>query len=129
MSGALFRSLLVFVGGGIGANVRYWLGLWILSRTSIAFPWSTFVINFTGSFLIGLIFGLLVNQPATHSWRVFLVVGCLGGYTTFSTFTIETVGLLRDRSFLYALGNLVGSPLAGLVACWLGLVATRAFAR
>lgn len=129
MSGPFLRSLLVFVGAGLGANARYWLGLWILARTTIAFPWATFVINLTGSFLIGLVFGLLVNVPATHSWRVFLVVGFLGGYTTFSTFSIETVGLLRDRSYLYALGNLVGSPLAGLFACWLGLVLTRAYSR
>jgi CrcB protein len=129
VSGALVRSALVFIGAGLGANARYWLGLWILTRTSIAFPWGTFWINVSGSFFIGLALGILVNLPSTHSWRVFVIVGFLGGYTTVSSFSLETLGLLRERSYTYALGNLLGSCVLGLVACWLGLVITSAYSR
>ncbi|CAN5553854.1 fluoride efflux transporter CrcB [soil metagenome] len=129
MSGGLFRSILVFLGAGLGANARYWLGLWVLSRTGILFPWGTFLINVTGSFLIGLTLGFMSHLSSTHSWRVFLIVGFLGGYTTFSTFSIETVGLLRAKSYLAAMGNFFGSCLLGFAACWLGLILTSAFSK
>lgn len=119
----------VFVGGGVGASLRYYLGLWISSRTSVAFPWSTLVINISGSFLIGLILGWLVNYPSALGWRIFLVVGVLGGYTTFSSFAMETLNLLREKSYLYATGYFLGTCVVGLVACWFGVLISHAFTR
>ena len=123
------RTLYVFLGGGLGASIRYGLGLWISSRTNISFPWGTFVINVTGSFLIGLILGWLVQSPASIGWRVFIVVGVLGGYTTFSSFAMETVNLLRERSYMYAASYLFGTCILGLAACWTGVIISQAFGR
>ncbi len=119
------KLLLVAAGGALGAVVRYLLGLWVASRVGPDFPWGTFLINVTGSFLIGIILGLVSEGYLSAEARLFLAVGILGGYTTFSTFSYETLELLLDgnmRAFLFnALGQLVG----GLVAVYLGLVVSR----
>ena len=113
----LARTALVFLGAGLGGSARYWLG--IALKTDAAFPWPTFAINATGSLLIGLVLGLYAeNEPA----RLFLAVGLLGGYTTFSAFSYETLVLLRDRNPLPALGYALGSVVVGLLAATLGIM-------
>jgi CrcB protein len=117
---------LVAVGGAIGAVSRYLLGAWLQPRLGPDFPWATFAINVSGSFLIGVVLGLVSEGALSAEARLFLAVGVLGGYTTFSTFSYETLELLADgtmRAFLFnALGQLVG----GLFAVYLGLALGRA---
>lgn len=124
---ALARTLWVGIGGFAGANARYWLGAWIQGRGS-AFPWSTFVINVSGSFLLGLILTLLSERyavPRAPEMRLLLAVGFLGAYTTFSTFSYETLTLVQSADWARALGNALGSLVVGFVAAWLGVVLGR----
>lgn len=115
------RYLLVFFGGGAGALMRYLAGSAIMQRYGGRFPLGTVVINITGSFLIGLLMTLLTERFQPHpNWRLLLVVGVLGGYTTFSSFEYETYQAVRGGSPWFGIINVVGSVVAGYVAVWLG---------
>jgi CrcB protein len=117
----LERYLMVMVGGATGSLMRYVLGTAIMSRTGARFPLGTVVINITGSFLIGLLMTLLTERLSPNpNWRLLLVVGFLGGYTTFSSFEWETLGLMRDGARWLGLLNVVGSVVIGYLAVWLG---------
>ena len=118
----LLKSALIFLGAGVGANARYWLGGLVSRRVGPDLPWGTFAVNVSGSLLIGFVMGLALSR------QFLLVTGMLGGYTTFSTFSYETLNLVNQRLYLAAAGNAMGSVAAGLGACWLGLVAARAIA-
>ncbi len=117
------RYLIVLAGAGLGGVARYALGSWIMTRSGARFPLGTFVINVSGSFLIGLLMSLLTErwQPHPH-WRLFLVVGVLGGYTTFSSFEYETFQAARDGERWMGLLYVAGSVLLGYAAVWLGTV-------
>jgi fluoride exporter len=118
--------LWVGLGGGAGAITRYALGLWIIQRAGLAFPYHTFVINLTGSFLIGLILVVLTDRlMADPAWRLLLVVGFLGGYTTFSSYTFEALQLLEHGEHLRAAAYLLGSNALGLLAAYLGTLLAR----
>jgi CrcB protein len=111
------------LGGGLGSLARYAAGTAIMSRAGARFPAGTLAINVSGSFLIGLLMVLLTERFAPHPyWRLLLVVGFLGGYTTFSTFEYETYALVRGGGVLLALGNVLASVAAGFCAVWLGTV-------
>ncbi len=117
------NALWVGAGGFLGALSRYWLGTWIAQRFTGAaqFPWSTFVINITGSFILGLFMVLITERIiAPPHWRLLIAVGFVGAYTTFSTFEYETLTLIENGSMLRAVANVVFSVLAGLLAVWLG---------
>ncbi len=111
-------AFVIFVGAGIGGVARYVVSGWVHAAAGPGFPWGTLLINVTGSLLLTFVYGLLDGTPAAPEWRAFLGVGVLGGYTTFSTFSYETVRLLQDgewqRALLYVLGSVVLS-LAGAV--------------
>lgn len=124
----LTKSLLIFVGAGLGANARYWIGALVADRLGSVFPWATLLVNISGSVVIGLFLGLAMQENWSLSARLFVAVGVLGGYTTFSTFSWETLNLIRERSLGLAMGNVLGSVVLGLVGCYLGLVAARALA-
>ncbi|MES2031323.1 MAG: fluoride efflux transporter CrcB [Pseudomonadota bacterium] len=121
--------VLVFVGGGLGATLRHVVNVTCARCMGTAFPWGTFIINITGSTVMGLIAGYLAYKgEASQPWRLFLMTGILGGYTTFSAFSLDTV-LFYERGELglalaYALGSVVLS-IAGLFA---GLALVRHFA-
>ena len=101
--------------------LRYVLGAAIMQRFGGSFPLGTFVINVTGSFLIGLIMTLLTERFQPHPyWRLLLVVGFLGGYTTFSSFEYETFQAARAGARWFGLLNVVGSVVLGYLAVWLG---------
>lgn len=121
----LTKVLLVGLGGFLGANARYWLGGWIISRTGPLFPWHTMVINVSGSFLLGLLLVLSQRFPWSPGWSLAVAVGFLGSYTTFSTFEMESLNLLSEGSLGAGLANMFGSLAAGLIAAWLGVVLGR----
>jgi fluoride exporter len=119
------RHLLVFIGGGAGAVVRYVAGTAIMQRFGGSFPLGTLVINVTGSFLIGILMTLLTQRlEVSPNWRFLLVVGFLGGYTTFSSFEYETVQAVREGSAAAGMLNVFASVAAGYLAVWLGIVIT-----
>lgn len=122
------RYLVVMLGGAAGSLARYLIGTAIMrGMGGPRFPLGTFVINVTGSFLIGFTMTLLTERLHPHpNWQLGLVVGVLGGYTTFSSFEWETFGLARGGAMWFGLLNVLGSVLLGLFAVWLGaLVAGR----
>jgi fluoride exporter len=111
----VYRYVAVFLGGGIGAALRFAVGTLALRFYAGLFPLGTFFINITGSFLIGLLMALFLNRPAMHpGWRLFLVVGVLGGYTTFSSFEWETFIALKAGAPLVAALNVLLSVAIGL---------------
>jgi CrcB protein len=118
--------LWVGIGGFLGANARYWLGRAIVERTGSAFPWGTLVINLTGAFLIGLVAQLLLQrQDDPPVWRLLLIVGVLGGYTTFSSYALEIVALLRSDQMTRAMAYLLASNVFGIALCFLGMELAR----
>jgi CrcB protein len=122
----LVNVLLVAVGGGLGAAARYLAGLWIVARLGADFPWGTFFVNVTGSFLIGIILVLVEGGELPPGARLFLAVGVLGGYTTFSSFSYETLQLLGGEGSLGpVLFNAFGQLLVGLLAVYSGVVCGR----
>lgn len=118
---------LVAAGGAIGAVLRYTIGLAITARATPGFPWNTLAVNVVGAFLIGLLMALpLGSDIPGAAWRLFLATGILGGFTTFSALSYESVVLIENGAMLLGLANMFGSGLVGLMAAWLGLVAGRA---
>ena len=122
------RYVVVFAGAGIGGLMRYLAGTWIMARYGGRFPLGTFLINISGSFLIGVLMTLLTGRLHPHpNWRLFLVVGILGGYTTFSSFEYEAYQALRDGARWMGLLYVAGSVLIGYLGVWVGasLIARR----
>jgi CrcB protein len=121
--------LLVGAGSFIGGNARYIIGRWAGTLIDARFPLGTFMINVSGSFILGLIGGFLASRSLAHSdaMRLALGVGFCGGFTTFSTFEFETHALFEDGLWLAAVTNMFLSLFAGLVAVRLGLVAGRSW--
>jgi CrcB protein len=120
--------LLVGIGGCLGANARYLLAHWIGLRYGSGFPYGTLVINVSGSFVIGLFLGLSSESSPVHpNWRLFVAVGFLGGYTTFSAFSYESLALILQGSWRLGLVNIVGSVMLGLVATLSGMLTARLF--
>jgi CrcB protein len=118
----------VALGGAIGAALRYLIGTSITARTGEGFPWHTFVINVSGAFLIGLLLALpIAGMRSGAPWRLFLVTGVLGGFTTFSALSYESMVLIDQGRVLAGLANMFGSGVAGLTAAWLGIMAGRLF--
>ena len=115
------RYLMVMLGGATGSLARYLLGAAIMNRVGSRFPLGTVVINITGSFLIGFLMTMLTERLSPHPLlRPLLVVGFLGGYTTFSSFEWETLGLVQDGARWLGLINVIGSVVLGYIAVWLG---------
>jgi CrcB protein len=119
----LERYLLVLAGAGLGGVARYAAGTWISVRFGGRFPLGTCIVNVTGSFLVGVLMTLLTERFQPHpNWRLFLVVGVLGGYTTFSAFEYEAWQAVRSGAPWMGLSYLVGSVLFGYAGVWLGAV-------
>lgn len=116
----------VGVGGGIGAIARFAMSRGITERADSIFPYGTFTVNLLGAFLIGILFALLTERGVGHPHlRLLLVTGFLGGYTTFSTYTLETIDLVEAGSWHVALLYVLGSNAIGLAACIAGIALVR----
>ena len=123
----LLKYLMVGVGGGLGSILRFWLGSYIGGRMGTRFPYGTFVINVTGSFIVGLAFALLTAKTQwSPNWRYLIPIGFIGGYTTFSSFEFETLRAMQDGQVGTGLLYVGLSVCVGFVAVWGGVLAGRA---
>ena len=117
----MLLAILVGLAAALGALARYLLDQAVARKWESAFPWGTWVINISGSFILGLITGLALHHGLGAHVVTVLGTGVCGGYTTFSTFNFETIRLTEDGSLVGAVGNITGSVAAGLVAAAAGL--------
>jgi len=118
--------LIIFIGSGIGGILRYSMSVAVQRLANgWLFPVGTLAVNALGCLLIGFLGQLLVAKGLPGEWRLFLLIGFLGGFTTFSSFGYETLQLLRDGQFFYAVGNVVSQVVLGLFFVWLGDVIGR----
>ena len=118
--------LLIFVGGGIGSALRYAMSGMVYRLTALGFPYGTVVVNITGCFVIGFLMSALAARfDDSPALKVFLTIGVLGGFTTYSSFSYETIALRQDAKVGAAMAN-VGITLIGcMVGTWVGLGAGR----
>ena len=121
--------LWVAAGGAIGAAARFAVTQWTGGRWGWSFPWGTFAVNLTGSLAIGVVMTLLIARGMDPTYRLLLVTGFLGGYTTFSAFSFEALALLEARRWDAAALYVGGSVVLGLLATAVGLGLARFFVR
>ena len=114
------KFLLVFIGGGLGAMARYFVTTNLAGKLG-NFPIGTFAANIFGSFLMGLVVGIIAGRASLENVRIFAAVGFLGGFTTFSSFSAETLNLLQGGQIFLAAANILLSVAVGLAACFAGL--------
>ncbi|HDK38289.1 MAG TPA: fluoride efflux transporter CrcB [Thiolapillus brandeum] len=120
------QAFAIAAGGAVGALMRYWVSTAIYAWLGRGFPWGTLAVNLLGSFAMGLLYILLLERLTSGpEVRAFLLIGVLGAFTTFSTFSIETLNLLEDAEFGKALLNAAGSVIICVAAAWLGVVLGR----
>lgn len=121
------KVLWISIGAVLGANLRYWVGDWAAQRFGSGFPYGTLLINLSGSFLLGLIVSMsMENFIIDPRLRLLLTIGFLGSYTTFSTYAYESIALISQGQWGMGLFNLLGSSLLGglfaILGIWLGKV-------
>jgi fluoride exporter len=122
----LQRYALVAIGGLVGCVARYWLAGVVQSLTDHGFPSGTLAVNVLGSFIVGLVMALSLDRGLVNDdLRILLATGFCGGFTTMSTFSYETMALVRDGEHLLALGNVSATFAACLGAVWLGSIGAR----
>src|SRR5437762_2422052 len=127
MSEMFKNYLLIALGSALGGMGRFWIGGLVAERmmTKSVFPWNTLAVNVTGSFIIGILGALTLSAEAKLGGNLrsfanhFLIVGVCGGYTTFSSFSLQTLNLMNDGEWLYVFGNIIGSVVLCLIAVWL----------
>jgi CrcB protein len=116
----------VVAGAGIGGGLRYVLSWWAVERWGGAFPWGTFIVNISGAFLLGIVMAISAERALIPpAWRLFLGVGILGGYTTFSTLSYESVVLMQRGLLVQGALNMFGTALIGLAAVTAGILVGR----
>ena len=118
--------ILVGLGGGLGSMARYVCQKWVADNYAPHFPWGTFAVNIIGCLVIGIFWGLAFKSFATNeSWKLFLMTGLCGGFTTFSAFTLEGIGLIREQRLVLFFSYIAVSVLLGLLATYIGMKITR----
>lgn len=122
-------KILLAIGTGsfIGGIFRYLLSQFVQNKFLSTFPFGTLSVNIIGCLLIGLVFGLTEKGNLTQGWRLFLATGVFGGFTTFSSFSLETVNLLWDGQLWYALAYVIASIVLGLLATFVGVSIIKLF--
>jgi CrcB protein len=121
----LIQVVVLSVGGVLGVNARYWLGVWVNRWASQQFPWATFLINVMGSFAIGFLATILARWLPHQNARLLVITGFLGGYTTYSTFAFESHTLWERGEKAVSVGYMASTLLAGFLAVWLGVALAR----
>ena len=120
------QTLAIAGGGAIGALLRFWMSTGIHNLLGRGFPYGTLAVNVVGSLLMGFLYVMLIDKlPLGPAWRAALLVGLLGAFTTFSTFSIETLNLMEEGELIKAFLNIMLSVVLCLMAAWVGLVAGR----
>lgn len=121
------NTLFIFIGAGLGGVLRHWISTLTYSFTGRDFPYGTLIVNVSGSFLMGLLFALIMERFADFGpqLRALLLIGFLGGYTTFSSFSIETLNLFESGAHVSAILNIVFSITLCITATWLGVMGAR----
>jgi len=121
------NALLIFIGAGIGGVTRYWISNLTYHFLNRGFPYGTLFVNVTGCFLMGLLYPILLERVSGFDvqLRAFLLIGLLGGYTTFSSFSIETLNLFENGNWSEVISNILLSVMLCLGATWLGLILGR----
>lgn len=121
----MLHALLVFLGGGLGATGRYLVGIAALRQFGPGFPYGTFIVNVTGSLLMGLLIGWLVRKGGSQEVRLFFATGLLGGFTTFSAFSLDFANLWERGAIGSALTYTMGTLVICIVAIFVGLWLVR----
>lgn len=118
----MLKIVLVAVGGGIGATTRYLVSTWAAERFGTDFPYGTLIVNVVGCFIIGAFMTLATERLIVNPyWRLLVTAGFIGGLTTFSSFSYETLRLLEDADLTMALYNIALNFILGFFATWLGI--------
>jgi CrcB protein len=120
--------LFVMVGGAVGSGARYLTGRAMLSLLGPDYPFGTLAVNLVGGLLMGVLVGVLARTSASETWRLLLAVGVLGGFTTFSAFSLDVVSLIERGAVGVALGYVLVSVIGSIAAVFAGLSAVRAVA-
>ena len=117
--------LYAIIGGGIGSGLRYLMTDWTHKHVAGVFPWGTLWVNLIGSFVIGILWEVSERVSVAPDLRIFVLVGILGGFTTFSSFALETINLLRAGETGYALINIITTNMLGLLLVVAGAVLSK----
>ncbi len=122
-------KIILAIGAGsfIGGVLRYLISQLVQTKFLSTFPFGTLTVNLIGCFLIGLVFGLTDRGNLTQEWRLFLATGLIGGFTTFSAFSIESFSLFRDGQFFYATAYISSSVVAGIISTFIGFAIIKLF--
>ncbi len=122
----MMQTLAIAAGGALGSVLRFWMSTWVYGRMGRDFPYGTLAVNVLGCLLMGMLFVWLTERlNFTPLWRAGLLIGVLGGFTTFSAFSMETVNLIEEGAPLKALFNIAASVIVCVGSTWVGVVAAR----
>lgn len=118
----MIKVLILITGGAIGSALRYWVSMWVQRSMLYSFPFGILSVNVIGSFLIGFCWSLAEDYNFSVNTRAFLFTGLFGGFTTFSSFALDTMSLMKTGDYKLAFINILASNILGLIAVFSGLL-------